>query len=354
MIYNFLHHQQYRIYRRLILISPGLMLLYIHLPYSILTVTGPSMSPFLNPNDSDAVPAKDQILVQTWNPKAGGQAQKAEKGSAPEAERVTEFLRGQIVTFAAPHDPNKVAVKRIVAIPGDMVQPLPGYPGGDEPVIVPWNHLWVEGDADSRAKSLDSNWYGPISQNLILGEVKAVWSSWWNWSWIDWKSHSWPARQKGRVEENAMMEAVVDPDVVDRNNGWTNGSIALILEQIRRQPEQMLYKFVNDPQLRQETRRLYNNALYVTGVANSEREKTLAQNVVKEMESLYGRETLVFGIRLKKRRRERGDVPDPDNSHTGEKAVKDPNALEAEHWLKSQGWELEKNSDGTVKTRESK
>lgn len=53
--------------------------------------------------------------------------------------------------------------------------------------IVPWNHVWVEGDADDPRKSLDSNTYGPVSISLISGSVVAVLYprmrrlKWWDW-----------------------------------------------------------------------------------------------------------------------------------------------------------------------------
>jgi len=52
---------------------------------------------------------------------------------------------------------------------------------------VPFNHVWLEGDADDPRKSLDSNTYGPVSISLITGRVVAVlWPrmrllKWWEW-----------------------------------------------------------------------------------------------------------------------------------------------------------------------------
>lgn len=52
---------------------------------------------------------------------------------------------------------------------------------------VPFNHVWVEGDADDPGKSLDSNTYGPVSISMIQGNVVAVLYprmrrlKWWDW-----------------------------------------------------------------------------------------------------------------------------------------------------------------------------
>jgi mitochondrial inner membrane protease subunit 2 len=52
---------------------------------------------------------------------------------------------------------------------------------------VPFNHVWLEGDADDPGKSLDSNTYGPVSISLITGSVMAVLYprmrrlKWWEW-----------------------------------------------------------------------------------------------------------------------------------------------------------------------------
>lgn len=53
--------------------------------------------------------------------------------------------------------------------------------------IVPWNHVWVEGDSEDPRKSLDSNTYGPVSISLVSGSVVAVLYprmrrlKWWDW-----------------------------------------------------------------------------------------------------------------------------------------------------------------------------
>ncbi|KAK3307111.1 mitochondrial carrier domain-containing protein [Chaetomium strumarium] len=116
-------------------------------------IRGPSMYPFLNPQYNESL-KKDLCLV--W------------KLYAHEGLR-----RGMVVTFRNPNDPNKVTVKRIVGLEGDVVRTKPPYPY--QHVIVPEGHVWVEGDGEL---SKDSNYYGPISARLITGKITHILSPW--------------------------------------------------------------------------------------------------------------------------------------------------------------------------------
>lgn len=59
--------------------------------------------------------------------------------------------------------------------------------------IVPFNHVWLEGDAADPQKSLDSNTYGPVSISLITGRVFAVLGPRWRWlNWTDWEDGAGP------------------------------------------------------------------------------------------------------------------------------------------------------------------
>lgn len=65
--------------------------------------------------------------------------------------------------------------------------------------IVPFNHVWLEGDADNPKKSLDSNTYGPVSISLITGRVMAVlWPRLRALQWSDWEN--------GNVEDTRLGE----------------------------------------------------------------------------------------------------------------------------------------------------
>ena len=46
---------------------------------------------------------------------------------------------------------------------------------------MPAGHVWVEGDNVDPRKTHDSNHFGPISRNLISGQVRAV-----VWPYVRW------------------------------------------------------------------------------------------------------------------------------------------------------------------------
>lgn len=88
--------------------------------------------------------------------------------------------------YRSPVDPEKNAVKRIVAMEGDRVRPR----DRDQPATrVPKGHLWVEGDAGSDRESKDSNAYGPISARLVTGRLTHVVYPWKKFGKIRWWEH---------------------------------------------------------------------------------------------------------------------------------------------------------------------
>ncbi len=107
-----------------------------------------------------------------------------------------EFLfggpeRGDVVVFRSPFDAARDFVKRVVGIPGDVVevrdgrilvngQPLeetsyisapPNYTQG--PQVVPPEHYFVLGD--NRNASQDSHVFGAIHEDLLVGKVVFRW-----------------------------------------------------------------------------------------------------------------------------------------------------------------------------------
>ncbi|TGO62002.1 hypothetical protein BCON_0023g00620 [Botryotinia convoluta] len=134
-------------------------------------INGASMYPFLNTGYNESL-TRDVCLVD-----------KRRKGR--------DLERGMLVSFRSPYHPETLAIKRIIALPGDRVYthaPYP-YPYAD----IPAGHVWVEGDnADSR-KTLDSNHYGPIAINLITGKLTHVlwpWGSRGRVRWEQWKGRT--------------------------------------------------------------------------------------------------------------------------------------------------------------------
>ena len=128
-------------------------------------IEGESMAPTLSPKYKETG-GGDWILLRKWN-------------------ATKNLQRGDLVHFMNPHKPEALAVKRVIALEGDIVlldpKRRPSAKDGREPVAarawdewkgraeVPQGHVWVEGD-DWR-KSNDSNWYGPISKSLIEGRA---------------------------------------------------------------------------------------------------------------------------------------------------------------------------------------
>lgn len=73
--------------------------------------------------------------------------------------------------------------------------------------IVPFNHVWLEGDTEDPRRSLDSNTYGPVSVSLIRGHVKAVLGPRMRWlDWADWEA----GPVEGDQSKNAYRQNVRD------------------------------------------------------------------------------------------------------------------------------------------------
>ena len=110
---------------------------------------------------------------------------------------VTRYLsdrpgRGDVVVFHHPAG-RDLTVKRVVAIPGDLVESREGrlrisgrvltesYATGAGPMhippqLVPAGHLFVLGD--NRSDSWDSRHWGPLPDSLVVGRARLVlWSS---------------------------------------------------------------------------------------------------------------------------------------------------------------------------------
>ncbi|GLA67554.1 hypothetical protein ABZX51_009400 [Aspergillus tubingensis] len=137
----------------------------------VMWVRGPSMTPYLNEDYDQMQTKSDIVLVNMW----GG-------GGLWPWERKRRLERGMVVTFRSPANPRHMAIKRIIGLPGDQITTR--EPCLKESQIVPYNHVWLEGDAKDPRKTLDSNSYGPVSISLITGRVMAVLHP--QWRWLDW------------------------------------------------------------------------------------------------------------------------------------------------------------------------
>lgn len=143
--------------------------------FEVLAVTGASMQPTLSPRYR-LDRSRNFVLWDKYAP-------------------TQDLKRGDLVLFHAPHAPEKLSVKRVIALGEDTVlldprrRPEDAINGAVNDaaqkwdrifytnkgrVPVPEGHVWVEGD--NWRRSNDSNAYGPISTGLILGKARfLVW-----------------------------------------------------------------------------------------------------------------------------------------------------------------------------------
>ncbi|KAF9693298.1 hypothetical protein EKO04_008752 [Ascochyta lentis] len=186
-------------------------------------IRGSSMSPTLSPTVHETG-VEDWVViapVREQPPKIQYKDGRAyvEDNEQKEGEGVR---RGDIVTFWKPHKPEEISIKRVVALPGDIVYPKRGYaldpevvrrhrnhnldglPEADEDavggelqdldlgkVVVPYGHVWVEGD--NWRNSFDSRDFGPVAKGLIEGRAVKIWRG-----WADWRDVGDEREKKGR------------------------------------------------------------------------------------------------------------------------------------------------------------
>lgn len=106
--------------------------------YHVSWVSGRSMYPTFLPDSNQG--ARDLVLLRKWLAKQ-------------------KLQRGEVVVYRSPIDPEVTAIKRVVALEGDLVITKKPFPLGE--VVIPRNHVWVEGDD---FHSHDSNHFGAVSK----------------------------------------------------------------------------------------------------------------------------------------------------------------------------------------------
>lgn len=111
----------------------------------IARVDGKSMQPLFNPGN-----VTDYIFLYRWT------------------LRRSDILRGDVISFISPRNPDHIIVKRVIGISGDTVQPSKS----DSVLKVPEGHCWVEGDHVGH--SMDSHYFGPVSLGLVTAKATAI------------------------------------------------------------------------------------------------------------------------------------------------------------------------------------
>lgn len=112
----------------------------------------------------------------------------------------------------SPANSSHIAIKRVVGLPGDRVSTR--EPCMKATQIVPFNHVWLEGDAEDPRRTLDSNTYGPVSISLITGRVVGVLAPRMRWlNWQDWETgkvdDAGPSTRPGDIYRQSVRDRVV-------------------------------------------------------------------------------------------------------------------------------------------------
>lgn len=265
----------------------------MHVPLEPRRVTGPSMKPTINPDcdsEHDANYSPTWVLVQLYNPNLSREKRRGFKEGW-----LGTYNRGDLILYTTPHNPERVAMKRVVGVPGDTVVPLAGYDGGQDPVTVQYYQLWVEGDVNDRKKSIDSNYFGPISEALVRGKVIAMWSPWWNIFGArrpNRKTDDWPAKRQKRVAEGAVYEASVNPDKLSYIELFKAEKGEAFLRKLRQTPDYMRELFEKDDRFKRTVAYYRDHGVKVAEDNDDAEIRDRAHTIVQEIEQTFGTEVL--------------------------------------------------------------
>jgi mitochondrial inner membrane protease subunit 1 len=108
--------------------------------------------------------------------------------------------RGDVVIANSMNKKEFTVCKRVIGLPGDEIQ----FSHWDYSVVVPDDHVWIEGD--NPHDSIDSRYYGPVPISYIKGRVYA---RIWPLSQMKWISSDQP-----RPTSNTLYEALMLKDPI--------------------------------------------------------------------------------------------------------------------------------------------
>ena len=167
-----------------------LVFMVLHISIQNYKVEGPSMQPTLNQNEYLIV---NKLVYLNFDPAEVLDALPFFEGESDAAGRYLFHppVRGEVVVFRSPRDPERDFVKRVIGLPGDTVEIVQGtvYVNGLQlvepyldrrdnttmaPVKVEPDTLFVLGD--NRGSSNDSRSWGPVPAENLIGRA---WMRFW-------------------------------------------------------------------------------------------------------------------------------------------------------------------------------
>lgn len=95
---------------------------------------------------------KDLVLLNKWS-----------------ARNKNNLRSGDVVSLISPRNPRELLIKRITAMPGDVIY----LKETGETRIIEDGHCWIEGDNQSYSTD-DSNYFGPVPMGLIKAKIAYI------------------------------------------------------------------------------------------------------------------------------------------------------------------------------------
>jgi inner membrane protease subunit 1 len=78
--------------------------------------------------------------------------------------RFFDLKIGNVLVYKSPVDPNRLVIKRVLGLPGDIIL------HDNKQILIPKGHIWFQGD--NYGFSNDSRAYGPVSIGMIQGKIE--------------------------------------------------------------------------------------------------------------------------------------------------------------------------------------